>query len=146
MWLACCVTDCVVMSLEMDRLGPCSSLFYSILFNACLTCSICTKAQLHGRHLSVSFAVYPTLVLALRVAEDDCKLQLAARPSGRQPAVDLGVKIAAELYLSREWNLKKNHCFDRPVAVEHTQLQRRVLAMATSRFRAVWVDTDCWIA
>ena len=40
--------------------------------------------------MSVYFAVYPTLVyiLAIRVAEVDCKLQLAARSSGRQPVVD----------------------------------------------------------
>ena len=42
----------------------------------------------HGRHMSVYFAVYQTLVLAFRVAEIDGKLQLAARPSGMQPAVD----------------------------------------------------------
>ena len=53
----------------------------------------------HGRHVSVYFAVYPTLVLAFRVAGVDCKLQLAAR-SGLQPAVDKGDKIAVDLYLS----------------------------------------------
>ena len=42
----------------------------------------------HGRHVSVYFAVYPTLLLAFRVADVGCKLQLAARPNGRQPAVD----------------------------------------------------------
>ena len=52
----------------------------------------------HGRHVNVYFTAYPTLVLAFRVAEVDCKMQLAACPSGRQLAVDKGVKIAADFY------------------------------------------------
>ena len=80
--------------------------------------------------MSVYFAVYPTLVLTFRDAEVDCKWQLAARPSGRQPAVDLGVKIEADFYLIWEWSLKKKHCCGRPAVVE--QLQRRVHATATS--------------
>ena len=96
--------------------------------------------------MSVYFAVYPTLVLAFRVAEVDCKLQLVARPSGRQPAVDLGVKIAPDFYFTWEWSLKKKHECLLAVAVQlqlstrncnvaFSQLQRRVLATATSRSR-----------
>ena len=43
--------------------------------------------NLNGRHVSVYFAVYPMLVLAFLVCEVVCKLQLAARPRGLQPAV-----------------------------------------------------------
>ena len=63
----------------------------------------------HGRHMSVYFAVYPTLVLAFRVAEVDWKLQLATLPSKLQPAVDKGDNIAADFYLSWECCLKKKH-------------------------------------
>ena len=51
-------------------------------------CARALRLNSHGRHVSVYFPDYPSLVLAFRVVELDCKLQLAARPSGRQPAVD----------------------------------------------------------
>ena len=56
--LSCCVTDCVVMSLEMDRLGPCSSLFYSILFvGSCLCNGTPLPSQGDSYHLS-SLIIY----------------------------------------------------------------------------------------
>ena len=55
------------------------------------------RVNSHARHVSNYFAVGLSLVLAIRVAEVDCKLQLAARPSRLQPVVDSGDKIAARV-------------------------------------------------
>ena len=54
------------------------------------------RVHSHGRHVSNYFAVSLSLVLAIRVAQVDCKLQLAARPSRLQPVVESGDKIAAD--------------------------------------------------
>ena len=80
------------------------------------------KTQLiHGRHVSVYFAVYRTLVLAFRVAEVDCKLQLAARPSGLQTCSPLGrpdsCRLPSQLRMEFEEEAQMPFGSGRPAAV-----------------------------
>ena len=81
------------------------------------------KLNSNGRHVSVYFAVYPTLVLAFHVAGVDCKLQLGTRPRGLQST-----------RASRQWQTSTsvdNGVWRRPIVVA-VQLQLRH-ATATSR-------------
>ena len=100
----------------------------STLFN------VDVRLHSHGRHVSNYFAVSLSLVLAIRVAEVDCKLQLAARPSRLQPVVDYQVPTGR----------------GSPAAVARSQLRsdfatagQRLFCGSNRRQATAFADADC---